>query len=143
MPNLTAAELFDLAGIIVSGVTHWDQLVPSRASGVYVITVPNAATVTFLEQPDSDEDRARWVGDQDIVYVGRASVLSRRLRQFAKHVYGARFIAAVRPFCFSTLRRRLTGRRSRFMGMPSIDCSPLSSGRSAACPSAIECGLRR
>jgi hypothetical protein len=35
-----------------------------------------------------EHERAFWLPDQKIIYIGRAKQLRRRLRQFRRHVYG-------------------------------------------------------
>lgn len=88
LESLPAGELFKLAGILPTAATLWGDNVPCKGSGVYVISVLDMTKVRFLEPFDAKE-RQHWRDDQEIIYIGRARVLSRRLRQFRRHVYGA------------------------------------------------------
>jgi hypothetical protein len=81
---LSVEELYTLAGVIPTGVTQWGNDVPSKQPGVYVISVED--DVTGLNLPE--DERAFWVPDQKIIYIGRAKQLRRRLHQFRRHVYG-------------------------------------------------------
>ena len=87
MKSLTPTELYALAGIVPSGVTKWGEEVPSEASGVYVISIQQADRIKFLD-PFEAVERKNWRSDQEIIYIGRATVLRRRLRQFERHRYG-------------------------------------------------------
>jgi hypothetical protein len=81
---MSVEDLYALAGVTPTGVTRWGDDVPTKLSGVYVIS-----TETLLpgsEVPESE--RTYWAPDQKIIYIGRAKQLRRRLRQFRRHVYG-------------------------------------------------------
>jgi hypothetical protein len=82
--RLTAEELYALAEIAPVGTTPWEDKVPSKQSGVYVIST--VGEVIHVNLPG--EEQPFWLPDQTIVYIGRAKHLSRRLRQFQRHVYG-------------------------------------------------------
>jgi hypothetical protein len=82
--SLSIEELYKLADIVPAGSVRWGDDVPSVQSGVYVIAIKDA-----LPGPDiSDHERSFWLSDQTIIYIGRAKQLTRRLRQFRRHVYG-------------------------------------------------------
>jgi hypothetical protein len=82
--SLSAPELYTLAGIVPAGSVCWGDDVPSSQSGVYVITIED--TLPGYKLPD--HERSFWLPDQTIIYIGRAKQLTRRLRQFRRHVYG-------------------------------------------------------
>ena len=81
---LSVEELYALAGVTPTGVSRWGDDVPTKLSGVYVISTETA--LSGSELPEGE--RAYWVPDQTIIYIGRAKQLRRRLRQFRRHVYG-------------------------------------------------------
>jgi hypothetical protein len=81
---LSVEELYALAGVISTGATRWGDDVPCKQPGVYVISIEDE--VTDLNLPV--HERAFWVPDQKIIYIGRAKQLRRRLHQFRRHVYG-------------------------------------------------------
>jgi len=81
-------ELFRIAGIVPNGVTSWGEPIPESGPGVYVVTIADPAMVKFDSRFEAE--RHRWLPDQSIVYIGRASQLRRRLRQFYRHEYGRR-----------------------------------------------------
>lgn len=83
---LPTTDLYRLASIAPGGVTKWGDAVPSSASGVYVISVANPATVVL--KLDLDPGPHIWQGDQPIVYIGRAKNLRKRLSQFRRHKFG-------------------------------------------------------
>jgi hypothetical protein len=83
MPILVE-ELYALAGILPTGTTRWRDDVPTEQSGVYVISIEGE--VPDLNLPD--HERAFWLPDQTIIYIGSARRLRRRLHQFRRHVYG-------------------------------------------------------
>ena len=88
MRSLSADELYKNASVEPTGTTLWGDDVLCKDSGVYVITVADLSAVKFLEPFENDHGH-RWRPDQEIVYIGRARILSLRLKQFRKHVYGA------------------------------------------------------
>jgi hypothetical protein len=81
---MSVEDLYALASVTQTGVTRWGDDVPSKLSGVYVISTE--AVLSGSELPE--EERAYWVPDQTIIYIGRAKQLRRRLRQFRRHIYG-------------------------------------------------------
>ena len=82
--SLSVEKLYTLAGIVPSGSVRWADDVPSVRSGVYVIAIEDTLPGSNLP----DHERAFWLTDQTIIYIGRAKQLTRRLRQFRRHVYG-------------------------------------------------------
>jgi GIY-YIG catalytic domain len=80
---LSVEDLYVLAGVIPTGATRWGDDVPSKQPGVYVISIED--DLTGLNLPE--RERAFWIPDQKIIYIGRAKQLKRRLRQFRRHVY--------------------------------------------------------
>jgi hypothetical protein len=85
---LGAKELFEKASIEMRGPVPWLTPVPETASGVYVITLlqPLAVSIEKLSEPE----RSRRNAGQEIIYIGRATSLHRRIRQFYRHEYGRR-----------------------------------------------------
>ncbi|MBP0444848.1 GIY-YIG nuclease family protein [Roseomonas sp. SSH11] len=69
---VTPGWLFAQAGLAPCSEVGWGQLVQERGPGVYIITADPAPR-----------------DGQPVVYIGRAKSLSRRLRQFYRHRYGA------------------------------------------------------
>jgi hypothetical protein len=80
---VTIEELYALAGVAPTGITRWSDDVPSKQSGVYVISIEKEVSGSDLPE----HEWAFWVPDQKIVYIGRAKQLRRRLQQFRRHVY--------------------------------------------------------
>lgn len=83
---LPAAELFRRASIEMCGPVPWETPIPETASGVYVIGLVDPATNVHERLPP--EVQSRWNGDEEIIYIGRAKKLRRRLAQFYRHVLG-------------------------------------------------------
>jgi hypothetical protein len=84
MMPISVEELYALAGIVPTGTTRWGDDVPTVQPGVYVISI--ASEVADPGIPD--HERAFWLPDQTIIYIGRANQLRRRLHQFRRHAYG-------------------------------------------------------
>jgi hypothetical protein len=84
---LKATELFERTQLEMCGPVSWGASVAETASGVYVITLANPASVLIDVLPASV--RLRWNADQEIIYIGRATKLSKRLSQFYRHKFGA------------------------------------------------------
>ena len=82
--SLSVEKLYTLAGIVPSGSVRWGDDVPSVRSGAYVIAIEDTSHGSNLP----DHERSFWLPDQTIIYIGRAKQLTRRLRQFRRHVYG-------------------------------------------------------
>jgi hypothetical protein len=82
--SLSVEKLYTLAGIVPTGSVRWGDDVPSIQSGVYVVTIED----TLFGSKLPDHEHSFWLPDQTIVYIGRAKQLTRRLRQFRRHVYG-------------------------------------------------------
>ncbi|MFT9366725.1 MAG: GIY-YIG nuclease family protein [Gluconobacter sp.] len=70
--TLSPQELFDWAGLAGHGPFPWREAIKERGSGIYIITASH-----------KDEK-------QEIVYIGRAKQLNKRLRQFFRHIPGNR-----------------------------------------------------
>ena len=70
--NLSPQELFDWAGLAGHGPFPWREAIKEKASGIYIITASHRD-----EEPE-------------IVYIGRAKQLNKRLRQFFRHIPGNR-----------------------------------------------------
>lgn len=82
--SLSVEKLYTLAGLVPSGSVRWGDDFPSVRSGVYVIAIEHTLPSSNLP----DHERAFWLTDETIIYIGRAIQLTRRLRQFRRHVYG-------------------------------------------------------
>ena len=72
MPIITPDWLFGRSGIEFYGTVQWGQPLPEPGAGVYVVTATKSL-----------------IGGQHVIYIGRSRSLSRRLRQFYRHKYGA------------------------------------------------------
>jgi hypothetical protein len=81
---ISVVDLYARAGVTPTGITRWDDDVPSEQPGVYVISIDDEVSAPDLPE----HERAFWVPDQKIIYIGRAKQLRRRLQQFRRHVYG-------------------------------------------------------
>lgn len=81
-------ELFDAAGIVPSGAVAWGEAPAHDGQGVYVVSINPAAEIAFDRRFEAF--RHRWLDGQPVVYIGRAVVLDRRLKQFYRHRYGAK-----------------------------------------------------
>jgi hypothetical protein len=81
---MSVEDLYALSSVTQTGVTRWGDDVPSKLSGVYVISTETVLSGSELPE----EERSYWLPDQTIIYIGRAKQLRRRLRQFRRHVYG-------------------------------------------------------
>jgi len=89
---LSVIKLFDLASLKLCGPVEWNTPIPEKASGVYVIAL---ADPTFAPSIDlTDAFQKRWNVDQEIIYIGRATSLRKRIREFYRHEHGA-----PRPHC--------------------------------------------
>jgi hypothetical protein len=84
---LKVADLFERAFLKMCGPVPWGTPVAESASGVYVITLIDPASVVIDVLPDVG--RRRWNADQEIIYIGRATKLRKRLGQFYRHKFGA------------------------------------------------------
>ncbi|MEW5964694.1 MAG: hypothetical protein AB1749_14170 [Pseudomonadota bacterium] len=88
MNALAPEELFARGSVPMHGPVVWQTPIPENGSGVYVMALADPARVA-IDHLDADQ-RGRWIGGQQIVYIGRARRLRRRLSQFYRHRYGAR-----------------------------------------------------
>ena len=69
----------------------WGQLVSEPLSGVYVVSIVSDAAGTCgpIDVGVLDDAEAkRWLPSHPVIYIGRASSLSRRIKQFYRHRYG-------------------------------------------------------
>jgi hypothetical protein len=88
MPSLAVEELFKLAEMVPQGPISWNQRITESLPGVYVISIDDPASVQVSDLPEIE--REYWAADQPIIYIGRATSLSRRMSQFYRHKYGAK-----------------------------------------------------
>ena len=88
MGAVTPDELFEHAGIAPTGTARWGETIPEPGPGVYVVSMSDPTRVEFDAR--FELERGRWLDNQAIVYIGRSQHLAKRLRQFYRHVYGAR-----------------------------------------------------
>jgi hypothetical protein len=86
LKSVSAEALFQEAGIPSSAQAGWGDAIP--VTGVYVVSVADPSNIEFDER--FEQERGRWNPDQEIIYIGRSVRLSQRLREFNRHVYGAR-----------------------------------------------------
>lgn len=85
---MTIDELFAAAGIAPSGTVAWGEAPAHKGQGVYVVIIDPASELVFDER--FEQFRDRWIECQHVVYIGRAVILDRRLKQFYRHRYGDR-----------------------------------------------------
>ena len=88
LKSVSAEQLFQTAGLVPTGTVSWGDNVTDTVPGVYVISIADLSNVQYDER--FELVRNYWNSDQEIIYIGRSRQLSRRLRQFYKHIYGAR-----------------------------------------------------
>lgn len=88
MKAFAPEQLFSRASVPMRGPLPWRTPIPENGSGVYVIALAEPSRVR-VDHLDTDQ-RSRWVGGEEIVYIGRATRLRRRLSQFYRHRYGDR-----------------------------------------------------
>jgi hypothetical protein len=89
---VTVQDLFAVAGLAPDGPVEWGGAIGQSRPGIY--------TVALTANPDDpaphipltcvpDAERARWLVQQPVLYVGRATrSLRGRLAQFYRHRYG-------------------------------------------------------
>jgi hypothetical protein len=82
---LSVPELFQTLSLEMRGPVPWNTPIPETSSGVYVIGLVDPTT--FAENLSEDE-RTRWNADEEIIYIGKATKLRKRLAQFYSHKYG-------------------------------------------------------
>lgn len=85
---LTPDDLFAAAGLTPTGTVRWGEPIPEPGPGVYVVSVADPDRIEFDAR--FEQERAHWLEDQAVVYIGRSRRLARRLRQFYRHAYGDR-----------------------------------------------------
>src|SRR5688572_21917495 len=89
---MTVQEVFAAAGLVPQASVPWGTTIDERRPGVYVIaltTVPDdpAPDIELVCVPEAE--RARWLVQQPVLYIGRATrSLRGRLAQFYRHQYG-------------------------------------------------------
>lgn len=88
---MSVVELFDLASLNLCGPVVWDTPILEKAAGVYVIALADPNLIpTFAASADlTDTFQKRWNVDQEVIYIGRATSLRKRIRQFYRHKHGA------------------------------------------------------
>jgi hypothetical protein len=94
---VTPRALFEAVGLVPCGPVPWGEKVPETGPGVYVVA--RVASAGELGERVEAEDalkaghgskHARWLQDQPVVYIGKATCLRMRVRQFYRHRYGER-----------------------------------------------------
>jgi hypothetical protein len=85
---LSVTELFRSVDLKMHGPVDWGQPILEPASGIYVITLLDPLTTLVDHLPDSE--RVRWNVGQEIIYIGKAKRIRRRIREFYRHQYGAK-----------------------------------------------------
>jgi hypothetical protein len=88
LKSRSTEELFRRAAIEPTGPIPWNTPVPEKRSGVYVVSIADTSLVCREDLPKNEQEY--WNPEQAIIYIGRATSLSRRLSQFYKHEYGAK-----------------------------------------------------
>jgi len=68
---LKAAELFDRTQLKMCGPVPWGTSVAEAASGIYVITLADPASVLVDVLPAAK--RHRWNADQEIIYIWKGN----------------------------------------------------------------------
>jgi hypothetical protein len=86
--TVTIEELFAEAKIDITGKVDWGTPIRDSAPGVYVISLADPSMFRIDLLPVGE--RAYWVPDESIIYIGRAARLSVRLDQFYRHRRGER-----------------------------------------------------
>ena len=83
---LSVPELFRRASLEMRGPVPWATSIPETASGVYVIALadPGANFTAKL----SEDQLKRWNADEEIIYIGKATSIRKRIAQFYRHQYG-------------------------------------------------------
>jgi hypothetical protein len=79
-------ELFEKAGTVSDGFVNWGDAIPEKRSGVYIISLIDMSNIEFDDR--FEIEKKHWNDGQEIIYIGRANQLARRLNQFYRHVYG-------------------------------------------------------
>ena len=88
----TVQDLFAVAGLVPHGPVQWGAAIEEQRPGVYVVALtasPNdpAPNIDLACVPEAE--RARWLVQQPVLYIGRATrSLRGRLEQFYRHEYG-------------------------------------------------------
>lgn len=95
---VTVREVFAAAGLQPCGPVRWQEPVSEARPGVYVVAltsscdeVSTATTADVALDAACANERARWIADEPVLYIGRTKrALRRRLSEFYAHRYGAR-----------------------------------------------------
>lgn len=89
---MRVAELFQIANVEKTGSVPWlTRPFPDTCtgvSGVYIIA--RAGTEPVSTAGWEDALRHRWIENAEIIYIGRATNLRRRIGQFYRHKLGAK-----------------------------------------------------
>lgn len=83
---LSVSELFRRTSLEMRGPVPWGTPITETSSGVYVVALAEPSAL-FIEKL-SQAELGRWNAGEEIVYIGRATTLSRRISQFYRHKYG-------------------------------------------------------
>lgn len=83
---LSVSELFQRTSLEMRGPVPWGDPVTETSSGVYVIALVDP-TANFAEKL-SETELTRWNEGEEIIYIGKATKLRRRISQFYRHKYG-------------------------------------------------------
>jgi len=83
---LSVPDLFRRVSLEMCGPVEWLTPLEDTSSGVYVIALVNPAA-PFTENL-SDTELARWNAGEEIIYIGKATNLHKRIAQFYRHKYG-------------------------------------------------------
>jgi hypothetical protein len=89
---VTVQDLFAVAGLVPRGPVAWGTAIGEGRPGIYVIALTTnpddrAPDIQLACVPDAE--RARWLVQQPVLYIGRATrSVRRRLAQFYRHEYG-------------------------------------------------------
>jgi hypothetical protein len=83
---LSVPDLFRVVSLGMRGPVPWGTPIEETSSGVYVIALVDPAA-PFVENL-SEAELARWNAGEEIIYIGRATGLRKRIAQFYRHEYG-------------------------------------------------------
>lgn len=87
---LAVDQLFRGASIAFCGPVPWGTAIPERGPGVYVVALADGTTCGPRPGDLGEEELARWVAGEQVVYIGRSKHLRRRLGEFYRHKHGDR-----------------------------------------------------
>jgi hypothetical protein len=90
--SFTVQDLFAAAGLVAQGPVEWGAAVEERRPGVYIVALtanPDDLAPHIELACIPEVERARWLVEQPVLYIGRATrSLRGRLAQFYRHEYG-------------------------------------------------------